>query len=134
MPVYILLYSDDNDNEGIHSLEFNSKTIVLMFEDKDDADRYCGLLEAQDFPVPKPELIDKEEVIAFCTNSGYEAKFVEKGFVPSTDEDRLLLSPPERNLDVSTWQDEEHPSIGDIEKVKGNLELDNIRQKLEDLL
>ena len=33
-----------------------------MFEDKDDASRYCGLLEAQDFPLPTVEMIDIEEI------------------------------------------------------------------------
>ena len=52
MKIFVLLYNSNSENEGIHSIEYKGKTIVLMFEDKDDAERYCGLLEAQDFPVP----------------------------------------------------------------------------------
>ena len=50
MRVFVLLYDAGKDNEGIHSLELAGKTAVLMFENADDAERYAGLLEAQDFP------------------------------------------------------------------------------------
>ena len=49
MNVFVLLYNSGTDKEGIHSIELKGRTIVLMFEDNDDATRYCGLLEAQDF-------------------------------------------------------------------------------------
>ena len=57
MNVFVLLYNSGTDKEGIHSIELKGRTIVLMFEDKDDATRYCGLLEAQDFPLPTVEMI-----------------------------------------------------------------------------
>ena len=62
MNVFVLLYNSGTDKEGIHSIELKGRTIVLMFEDKDDATRYCGLLEAQDFPVPTVEKIDINEI------------------------------------------------------------------------
>ena len=62
MIIYVLLYEIGTSEEGIHSIEINGNTIVLMFEDKDDAERYCGLLEAQDFPKPSLQEIDKKEV------------------------------------------------------------------------
>ena len=52
MNVYVLLYNSGSENEGIQSIELKGRTIVLMFEEKDYALRYCGLLEAQDFPSP----------------------------------------------------------------------------------
>ena len=58
MNVFVLLYNSGTDKEGIHSIELKGRTIVLMFEDKDDATRYCGLLEAQDFPLPTVEMIN----------------------------------------------------------------------------
>ena len=60
MNVFVLLYNSGTDKEGIHSIELKGRTIVLMFEDKDDATRYCGLLEAQDFPLPTVEMINIE--------------------------------------------------------------------------
>ena len=53
MNIYVLLYNSGTEKEGIHSIELKGRTIVLMFEEKDDAERYCGLLEAQDFPLPQ---------------------------------------------------------------------------------
>ena len=64
MNIFVLLYNSGTDKEGIHSIELKGRTIVLMFEDKDDATRYCGLLEAQDFPLPTVESINIEEIAA----------------------------------------------------------------------
>ncbi|MFQ6537096.1 MULTISPECIES: DUF3110 domain-containing protein [Aphanothece] len=110
MPVHVLLFDPGTDQEGIHSLEIGGRTVVLLFEARDDAERYAGLLEAQDFPVPTVEALDREEMEAFCRQSGYEARFVPVGFLPQTPEERLLIAPPERNMDVEHWQDE--PAAG----------------------
>ena len=134
MLVHVLLYDAGQDSEGIHSLEVSGNTVVLMFENRDDADRYAGLLEAQDFPVPSIEALDREEIEIFCRQAGYEPRLVESGFVPQTDEDRLLLAPPSANRDVSTWQESE---AGDetAAPTKGNSsDLDEIRRRLEGLL
>ena len=49
---------------------------------------------------------------------------VTKDFVPKTLEDRLLLTPPQKNLEVDKWQD-----------LKNNDDnLDDIRENLEKLL
>ncbi len=133
--VHVLLFEARTDNEGIHSLEVQGKTVVLMFENKDDAERYCGLLEAQDFPKPSVEPIESEEIIKFCLEAGYEAKHVPKGFIPENEEDRLMLAPPELNRDVSNWSDEDIKTNQD-EKYE-NLasdKLDEIRKKLEGLI
>ncbi len=106
MPVHVLLFDAGSDTEGIHSLEVNGTTLVLLFEDPDDAERYAGLLEAQDFPMPSVEAIDREEIELFCTQAGYQAQFVPAGFLPQSAEDRLLIAPPERNMDVANWKEE----------------------------
>ena len=106
MPVHVLLFDAGTDQEGIHSLELNGRTVVLLFEDSDDAERYAGLLEAQDFPVPTVEPLDREEMELFCGEAGYEARFVPAGFLPQSAEDRLLIAPPERNMDVTNWQEQ----------------------------
>ena len=123
MDVFVLLYNSGSDNEGIHSIELNNRTIVLMFEDKDDAERYCGLLEAQDFPLPSVEIINIDEIKEFCNNLDYESKLVEKNFVPSTPEDRLLISPPQKNLEVENWNlDNINQHNNDLNSIKENLE------------
>jgi len=104
--VHVLLFDAGSDQEGIHSLELGGRTVVLLFEDPDDAERYAGLLEAQDFPVPSVEALDRRELEQFCDEAGYEARFVPAGFHPRSDEDRLLIAPPERNMDISNWQEQ----------------------------
>ena len=126
MQIFVLLYNSGTDKEGIHSIELKGRTIVLMFEDKDDAIRYCGLLEAQDFPLPTVEMINIDEIRDFCIKLDYECKLVEKNFVPKTPEDRLLISPPQKNLESDDWKD-------DKDKLD-NIDLNSIKENLEKLL
>ena len=136
MYVYVLLYETGQENEGIHSLEISGSTLVLMFEDKDDAERYCGLLEAQDFPKPTVEKIEKKEIEIFCNEAGYDARFIESGFLPKTQEDRYLLAPPESSLDVSRWNEKESNNNSNINEIrdKGIDPYKDFRKKLEDLI
>jgi hypothetical protein len=114
--------------------------VVLLFENPEDAERYAGLLEAQDFPVPTVEGLDREDVELFCRDAGYEARLIEAGFVPGTDEERLFMAPPESNRDVSQWKDDE-PAAAETSSdsdasldAAPNPELDALRQRLEGLL
>ena len=139
MSVHVLLFDAGSENEGIHSLELNGTTVVLLFEDRDDAERYAGLLEAQDFPAPTVEALDRAEIEEFCSNAGYEARFVPAGFLPQTAEERLLIAPPERNMDVTTWREQEEPAAARPEPEpepisSGNAELEDFRRRLEGLL
>ena len=123
MNIYVLLYNSGTDKEGIHSIELKGRTIVLMFEERDDATRYCGLLEAQDFPLPTVEMIEINEIKDFCSKLDYECRLVEKNFVPKTAEDRLLISPPQRNLEVNDWEEEkDNEEKIDMNTIKENLE------------
>lgn len=147
MRVHVLLFDAGTDSEGIHSLEIAGRTVVLLFENPDDAERYAGLLEAQDFPVPTVEALDREDVDLFCREAGYEARLIESGFVPSNDEERLFMAPPQSNRDVSNWKDES-VSDGGVAEQQGveparqgletepesNPELDELRRRLEGLL
>ncbi len=130
MLVHVLLYEAGTESEGIHSLELKDATVILMFEDKDDAERYCGLLEAQDFPTPSVEELTRVDIEAFCIEAGYEARYVEKGFIPSTDEERLMISPPLSNLEVGNW----HNNDNITDTSSSNEQLDEIKQRLENLL
>ena len=135
MRVHVLLYEAGKDTEGIHSLELSGETVVLMFENFDDAARYAGLLEAQDFPLPAIEVVEREEVEIFCLDSGYKAKFIEIGFVPKTDEERLLLAPPEANRDVTNWnENHEHSAEQKYQNNPDSKVIDDFRKSLEDLI
>ena len=126
MDIFVLLYNCGTEKEGIHSIELKGRTIVLMFEEKEDAERYCGLLEAQDFPLPSVEKISIDEIRDFCTKLDYECKLVVKNFVPKTAEDRLLISPPQKNLELENWNEEKSN--------EGNIDLNTIKENLEKLL
>ena len=130
MFVHVLLYEPGTESEGIHSLELKGKTVILMFQDRDDAERYCGLLEAQDFPTPSVEKLTRVDIEAFCDEAGYEARFVEKGFIPSTDEERLMISPPLSNLEVGNWQNQDVIN----NKLSSDDQLEDIKKRLENLL
>lgn len=133
MPVHVLLFDAGSDEEGIHSIELSGRTVVLLFEEAEDAERYAGLLEAQDFPMPTVERIDRQDVELFCAQAGYEARFVPAGFLPNSEEDRLLIAPPPQNLDVNHWKESESgvsESMGPGE----DQELEAFRRRLEGLL
>ena len=133
MRVHVLLFDAGTDSEGIHSLEISGRTVVLMFENPDDAERYAGLLEAQDFPVPAVEGLDREDVELFCRDAGYESRLIESGFVPNSDEERLFMAPPEANRDVSQWKEEaDNDAVDDQQEADPSL--DALRKRLEGLL
>jgi len=136
--VHVLLFDAGGDQEGIHSIELAGRTVVLLFEDPDDAERYAGLLEAQDFPVPTVEVLERQEIEMFCNEAGYEARFVPAGFLPRSDEERLLIAPPERNMDVSQWQEQlDADAANTAEEASpplGDPELEAFRRRLEGLL
>ncbi|MEB3255745.1 MAG: DUF3110 domain-containing protein [Synechococcaceae cyanobacterium] len=138
-PVHVLLFDAGSETEGIHSLELNGRTVVLLFEDPDDAERYAGLLEAQDFPMPTVEALDRDEIERFCAEAGYEARHVPAGFLPRSEEERLLIAPPEQNMDVSLWR-EQAGTAGGVAEPRGagveacDPELEAFRRRLEGLL
>ncbi len=137
--MHVLLFDAGSDTEGIHSLELNGRTVVLLFEDPDDAERYAGLLEAQDFPMPTVEALERDEIERFCAEAGYEARHVPAGFLPRSEEERLLIAPPEQNMDVSLWR-EQAEAAGSASETGGagaeerDPELEAFRRRLEGLL
>ena len=133
----MLLFDSGSEVEGIHTLELNGRTVVLMFEEEDDALRYAGLLAAQDFPEATPEAISREEIELFCGQAGYEAQPVPSGFMPGTAEERLMLAPPEQNLDNNEWreqQDQPQQAPAESAQPAVNPELEAFRRSLEGLL
>ena len=55
---------------------------------------------------------------------------MEKGFIPSTDEERLMISPPLSNLEVDNWNDQDSKN----NKLSSNEQLEDIKKRLENLL
>ncbi|MDJ0595708.1 MAG: DUF3110 domain-containing protein [Pleurocapsa sp. MO_226.B13] len=126
MLVHILLFNAGTDNEGIHTVQLGDRNTILMFQEEDDALRYAGLLEAQDFPEAKVEAIDSEEVEQFCRQADYDWKIVEPG---------QLEIPPEKNVEEFSWlQEEETKADTPTEETMASDELERIRRQLEGLL
>jgi len=127
MLVYILLFNAGTDNEGIHTVQMGDRNTILMFQDEDDALRYAGLLEAQDFPEATVEAIDSEEVEQFCRQADYDSKIVEPG---------QLEIPPEKNIENLNWEEEQQQRQDPAPETESmpNDELDRIRRQLEGLL
>jgi Protein of unknown function (DUF3110) len=137
MRVFVLLFNAGTDNEGIHTIEIGDRNIVLMFEDEDDALRYAMLLEAQDFPEPSVEALDREEIEEFCEEAGYHCELIPENFRPETDYDRLLLSPPESNRDAFDWEKDIRRPVVPVDEETSEMsqsELDALRRRLEGLL
>lgn len=139
MSVYVVLFNARTENEGIHSLQVDGRNLVLMFEEEDDAIRFAGLLEAQDFPPASVEAFDSEEIEEFCAGAGYEAVNVADG---------TLLMPPENMVEETDWDPDAKPgelpkeiyqerpeevSRGSVQDASTK-EMDRIRAQLEKLL
>ena len=61
------------EREGAYAVKGDkSEKMVYMFLDKDDALRYAGLLEADDFPDMSVVEVDDREIIQACVTSGNE--------------------------------------------------------------
>ena len=129
MRVYILLFNAGTNNEGIHTIQIGDRQKILMFQQEDDATRFAMMLEAQDFPEPKVEEIDSEEVKAFCEKADYDCELIEPG---------QLALPPETNIEKTDWQKEEDKSATAASESESTSmaesELERIRKQLEGLL
>lgn len=135
MRVFVLLFNVGTDNEGLHTLQIGDRNLVLMFEEEDDATRYALLLEAQDFIAPSVEEIEQEEMEAFCAEANYECILVSQGFQPQTQSDRLLIAPPDKNLEVTDWTVDSKPEpVENDEPTMSEKELEQMRRRLEGLL
>ncbi|UBF26034.1 DUF3110 domain-containing protein [Kovacikia minuta CCNUW1] len=138
MQVFVLLFNARTENEGIHTIRVGDRNLVLMFEDEDDATRYALLLEAQDFPTSTIEALDQQEIEEFCESAGYHSQLVPKGFVPQSDAERLLMVPPETNVDKPDWSVESELEDKDLgledEEPMADADLERIRRQLEGLL
>ncbi len=119
MQLWVLLFNTDSENQGIYSLSVGDKNVILAFEDEDDAIRYAGLLEAQDFPNPVVEKIEQEEIEAFCQEAGYDFNIVAEG---------ELAIPPVQNVEETDWQPDLETQSAEIS------EIERMRRRLEGLL
>ena len=70
--MYVLAIAG-KEKEGAYAVKGDkSEKMVYMLLDKDDAVRYAGLLEADDFPDMSVVEVDDREIIQACVTSGNE--------------------------------------------------------------
>ena len=70
--MYILAISG-KETEGAYAIDNeNNKRMVYMFLDKDDAVRYAGLLEADNFPDMSVVEVNDQEIIEACVKHGHD--------------------------------------------------------------
>lgn len=87
--MYILCLKG-KEEEGAYAIaNKDGARILLMFEEEDDALRYAGLLEADDFASLVAVEVDTNGMIEMCERTGYEYTIV------SPEE---LIIPPSTNL------------------------------------
>ena len=125
MQVWVLLFNANTDNEGIYTLEIEGDNIIVAFEQEDDAIRYAGLLEAQDFLSPTVERIDKQDLEEFCREASYDLNIV------PTD---ALLVPPEKNIDKTSWSSDRDNNEPEDEIEVEDPVIAMMRRRLENLL
>lgn len=124
MRVFVLLFNAGTNNEGIHSIRVGDRNTIMMFESEDDAIRFALMLEAQDFPTPKVEEIDDQEIIDFCKHANFAWELV-----PANSD--TVTTPPELNVEDTDWKPE---GKTENEQEMSNSDLDSIRRQLEGLL
>jgi hypothetical protein len=130
MQVWVLLFNANTDNEGIYTLEIEGNNIIVAFEQEDDAIRYAGLLEAQDFLSPTVERIDSKDLEEFCKEANYDLNIV------PTD---ALLVPPEKNVDKTDWDSDREKTQPNLDDLEDEIEVEDpviamMRRRLENLL
>ena len=67
-----ILQLQGKEQEGAYAVQAPNGKVVYMFLDKDDALRYAGLLEADDFPEMLVVEVNDREIIQACVTSGNE--------------------------------------------------------------
>lgn len=62
----------DKENEGAYAVtDADGEKALYFFEEEDDAERYAGLLEAEDYPEMTVIEVDDEMAIKTCEMYGY---------------------------------------------------------------
>jgi hypothetical protein len=103
MRVFVLLFNPHAENEGIHTIEYEGRNRVLMFEEEEDASHYALLLEKQAFPKPTVESFEREEIEIFCQNTGYDTEFIPSYYDPQSGYERQMVIPPSSNVENIDW-------------------------------
>jgi len=89
-----LIAVEGKEEEGAYSvLDEDGEKALYLFEEEDDAERYAGLLEADDYPDLSVVEVDEELAINMCNMYNYR-------YVIITEDDFVV--PPRNNDFIQT--------------------------------
>lgn len=66
-----ILAVEGKESEGAYAPSINNKNILYMFEEEEDAERYCMQLEADDYPKMSVVEVPDDFAIKLCEDNGY---------------------------------------------------------------
>jgi hypothetical protein len=69
--MYLLTISGKEDEGAYSVLDEDGEKALYLFEEEDDATRYAGLLEAEDYPEMVVVEVDEELCIKMCDAYSY---------------------------------------------------------------
>ena len=89
--MYLLTINERQDNGAYAVLNRYGEKVLFMFEEEDDAERYAGLLEAEDYPEMSVIEIDKKLAIQTCYSYNYRYVIItpDDFVVPPIDYDNI---------------------------------------------
>jgi hypothetical protein len=91
--MYLLAISEKEEEGAYAVIDNEGEKALYFFEDEDDAERYAGLLEAEDYPKMSVIEVDDEVAIRTCEMYGYHYVII------NTNE---LVIPPRQNDFIQT--------------------------------
>ena len=91
--MYLLALSGKEDEGAYSVLDEDGEKALYLFEEEDDAERYAGLLEAEDYPKMSVIEVDEELAINMCNMYNYR-------YVIITEDDFVV--PPRNNDFIQT--------------------------------
>lgn len=69
--MFILTITDKEDEGAYAVTDADGEKALYFFEEEDDAERYAGLLEAEDYPEMSVVEVDDDMAIKTCEMYGY---------------------------------------------------------------
>ncbi len=106
MLIFVLLYNNNTEQEGIHTVQVDNHNTILMFASGVGANYYASLLEAYGFPKPTPTPEDSEIIREFCLDVGYSLEFI-----PA---DRIAI-PPREHVSSGFWQNFQETTVSRLD-------------------
>ena len=89
--MFILTLRDKKEQGAYAVQDGHGNHVLFLFEEEDDAERYAGLLEAEDYPEMSVIEIDKKLAIQTCYSYNYRYVIITPNdfVVPPIDYDNI---------------------------------------------